>query len=161
MFVPNNSIALVGYGNTLRGDDGAGIVTARLTAGLSKNLPVSLFEFQQLTIELADLLKDFKVIIFFDCSVNIRDGSFSITSIEPSDRIYSLSISHYLKPQDLIICIKKLYGTNPIAFLCQIGGKDFDIGIRLSDKVIRAVKDASKKVYEDIIKPELSLAKKS
>lgn len=143
----NNSIALVSYGNTLRCDDGAGIETARLTTQLARNLPVTLFEYQQLTIDIAYILKDFKNIVFFDCSLDIDYGSYLISSVNQKGEL-SISMSHHLTPSDLLVCIKSLYGNEPKGLLCQIGGRDFEFGAHLSDAVSKAIEECANAVVE-------------
>ncbi|MCX8070546.1 MAG: hydrogenase maturation protease [Thermodesulfovibrionales bacterium] len=143
----NTPVALVGYGNTLRGDDGAGIEAARLTKTLSKGLPITLFEYQQLTIDLACILKEFEKIVFFDCSINIPYGTYLISPLTMRlDTPHSMS--HHIIPSDLLFCIKTLYGKEPEGLLCQIGGKDFEYGASLKGEILNAIRECANKVVQ-------------
>jgi len=64
---------IIGYGNTLRGDDGAGPRVAEVVAGWS--LPnVRAISAAQLTPELAEALAGAEVVIFVDAQVSQAAG---------------------------------------------------------------------------------------
>lgn len=133
-------IAVVGYGNPTRSDDGAGIAAAELIgkAAEAEGLPVKIFQYHQLTIDAAPLLLDYKFAIFLDSGINIPHGSILFNRIESED-YGALSLSHHLKPQQLLMIMDTLFGSSPESFLCTIGGRDFDFGNTLSDKVAAAL----------------------
>lgn len=103
-------ILVIGYGNTLMGDDGFGIyLTQKLqqkTANSNRNIKFILA--YQLTLELSYDIKDFTKVIFIDASYGTPSFSIACPVINNSDS----TLSHHLNPQVLIKTTKELFNVN-------------------------------------------------
>lgn len=127
-------IAIVGYGNDLRGDDGVGPQVATIFAG--RRLPgVRSLPLHQLTPELAPMLASVKLAIFVD-AYPVDAGS---TAVQPEVQVRSLAplpsgamSGHTSDPQGLLMLAQLLYDRAPQAWLVAIPAVNFELGDRLS-----------------------------
>lgn len=131
-------VAVVGYGNTLRGDDAIGIEAAKKIQESASGLKAEVFQFQQLCIDAVYLLKDFHRVIFLDCSVEIGSGQVVCKKVSLDDTS-PITMSHHLRPEQLLVLIRSLYGTAPDAYVLTVGGREFDFGAGLSPQVAQAL----------------------
>jgi hydrogenase maturation protease len=135
-------IAVVAYGNPLRGDDGAAWrVAERLERGGD---PIVVLTLHQLTPEVAALLSPVDGVIFVDASQGGRPGRVSRRTL--STRAAPAPLAHHLSPEAVLALLTGLYGTHPRAVLVTIGGEDFSLGENLSVPVQRAVPRAARLV---------------
>jgi hydrogenase maturation protease len=118
---------VIGYGNTLRGDDGIGFLVAEQVAAW--NLPeVRSLSVHQLTPELAAEIAQAEVVYFADACVGR-----SQTSIEPIEPVEITSrIDHLWSPSVLLHLAKKLYDADPVAYQILIPAIQFDYGTVVS-----------------------------
>ncbi|WP_239121578.1 MULTISPECIES: hydrogenase maturation protease [Spirulina sp. CCY15215] len=122
----------IGYGNTLRGDDGAGQAVAEAIAALS--LPeVRVRSLHQLTPDLAADIAEVDRVFFIDA---ILWGE----EISPRVRIHGLtpqeqnsSLGHYCEPRSLLAWSELLYDRLPSAYWVLIPGLNFAFGETFSD----------------------------
>lgn len=131
----NQKVAVIGYGNDLRGDDGIGIVAVRKIRECLKDTNVDTHEYHQLSIEIIPLLCRYDKIIFIDCSTDIAHGEVSCYQIKPDNNI-SLTMTHHLMPEQILQLIDTLYEKNPVAYVCKVGGRVFDFGYEISKEVM-------------------------
>ena len=111
---------VIGYGNPLRSDDGAGITAAQEIERF--HLPdVEVWTLQQLHVDLAEDLAGFDRIIFVDAAE--PDAGTGLSKLEPSET-GALSSSHFLGPEILGSLTKKIYGRCPELYTCAVRGKD-------------------------------------
>lgn len=127
---------VVGIGNPLRGDDGAGwaVVEALLanpTAG------VTAVSTHQLLPELLDLIRDAAQVIFVDASVVGEPGTIKTTAVQPAAD--GPAASHQLHPAVLLALGIELYGCMPPAHLITLTGQDFGYHEQLSPSVQQAI----------------------
>ncbi len=117
-------LLLVGFGNEFRKDDGLGIK-------LLDYLPnVPQMKVQELSFEMAELVKDYDIVIFVDASIEGDDLSFK--KIEPEPRFSPLT--HHLSPEELLLWTRSLYQKASEFYLLSIRGYDFDFGEGLSEE---------------------------
>jgi hydrogenase maturation protease len=118
---------VIGYGNTLRGDDGVGSLVAEQVAAW--NLPeVRSLSVHQLTPELAAEIAQAEVVYFADACMGR-----SQTSIEPIEPVEITSrIDHLWSPSVLLHFAKTLYDADPVAYQILIPATQFDYGEVLS-----------------------------
>ena len=119
---------VIGFGNTLRSDDGAGIWTAE---------KLSVFQIPGIVVECThqlslDLLEDFSSfdrIVFIDAAVDGKDVAF-----EPVGKpdVEVPSSAHHLTPADLLNTYTELYNRQIDAFFCTVRGEEFEFGTELS-----------------------------
>jgi hydrogenase maturation protease len=125
------TVLVIGYGNTLRGDDGIGYQVAETVA--EWQLPqVRSIVVHQLLPELAADIAEVEIVVFVDAIVAIDPPTpeIAITPIfAGGDENFS---THIITPQLLLGITQKLYCATPIAYLLTIPSIDFTLGTTLS-----------------------------
>jgi len=133
-------ILIIGYGNTLRGDDGIGVlaVEALEEAGMPPN--VDMITCQQLTPELAEELAFCDRVAFIDACMpdgnppgTIKRKTLEPTSVDPGN------ITHGFDAGGLLALTQMLYGKQPVAVIFTITGGSFDLSESLSEPVENAL----------------------
>jgi hydrogenase maturation protease len=123
-------ILTIGYGNSLRGDDGVGPWVADRVA--EWNLPdVRSHSVHQLTPELAAEMAEAEVVFFIDACV-MEEGKMQ-ACLEPITSQQERSqIDHLWSPSVLLHLAQTLYDANPITYQILIPAIHFDYGAPLS-----------------------------
>jgi hydrogenase maturation protease len=125
------TVLVIGYGNTLRGDDGIGYQVAETVT--KWQLPqVRSIAIHQLLPELAADIAEVDLVIFVDAIVtqNPVKTNINITPIVAGgDENFS---THIITPQLLLGLSQKLYAAIPDAYLLTIPAIDFTLGANLS-----------------------------
>lgn len=122
---------IIGYGNLLRGDDGAGY---RLAEELQRQLPADqarVLALHQLTPELAlDLAApEIDRVLFLDA----RRGQWEPLILTPlTSATATGSCGHQLSPQLLLHLAASLYGHAPTGYLLTLPAVDMEFGDQLS-----------------------------
>jgi hydrogenase maturation protease len=129
---------VVGYGNSLRGDDGVGWVVAEQLAESIADSQVCVLVRQQLMLELAPEIAQSDRLILIDAAADKIPGQISVEKIEPAHASVELS-SHHLQPATLIACARQLYGSSPETWLVSVGGESFECSDQLSPRVAAQV----------------------
>lgn len=121
-------VLVIGYGNTLREDDGIGPAVAEGVAAL--HLPrVRAIIVHQLTPELAAHLVAVRVAVFVDAAV----GGEAVTAVRIEAASDGDVMTHAADPQGLLALGRAVYGRCPDAWLVTAAGKDFGFREGLSD----------------------------
>ncbi len=132
---------LIGYGNTLRSDDGVGPVVVEYlrkslasadTAGV-----VCRSEFQ-LTPELADLVARAGRVIFIDASVGLPPGRVSVRRV--TAQAAAGSMGHQFLPAQLLELADLAFGARPQAWVAAIGVQSLAFGQGLTAPVAHAAR---------------------
>jgi hydrogenase maturation protease len=127
---------LIGCGNPLRGDDGAGPAAA---AACADQVPdVEIIVVHQLTPELSEPISRAPIVIFIDAGVDGSAGAVRITALAKRSDV-DAPVSHHLTPSALLELAAGLYERCPPAFLVTIGGGRFEMEEGLSRKVSAAI----------------------
>lgn len=122
---------VIGYGNTLRRDDGAGPRVAELLAA-SKRPGVAVWNVHQLTPELAEALAGADVAVFVDVAAQPVDAEVRVQEIEP-DPSSAGALGHVSDPRVLLYLAEALHGRRARpCWLVTIPGVDFEHGEGLS-----------------------------
>ena len=130
-------ILIIGYGNSLRGDDGLGWYAANsLAQTLASQAPaVQVLALQQLTPELALPISQADFVVFIDAcwstEVCKKEQALVFQAIKP-DQGANYSLTHHLKPSTLLAYSQLLYDTFPSAVLFSIASQHFGYGEALS-----------------------------
>jgi hydrogenase maturation protease len=119
-------VLIVGYGNSLRGDDAMGLVAAERLGGLAVH---------QLTPELAERIAQADAVVFLDADATLPPGEISVRVVEPADT----TLDHHATPAGLLRLSQAVYGAAPKARLIGMGGEDFELREGLSAAAKRAV----------------------
>ncbi|MGE5607709.1 MAG: hydrogenase maturation protease [Bacillota bacterium] len=124
-------ILIIGYGNTLRGDDGVGPVAAERLGELLPERLVNVIAAHQLLPEHTEPLSRVDLAIFIDACCDLPPGELSCKTIEPRTDV-SGSMTHHLDPPTLLALSHRLFGHLPRAYLITVGGKSFGLEPQLS-----------------------------
>ena len=123
-----SAILVIGYGNTLRSDDGVGPRVAEAVAAL--NLPgVRAVVCPQLTPELAEPLSQARMVIFVDAAVD-RPREVRLRSLTPAAT--SQTMAHAADPSTILALARDLFGRAPEAWWLTIPAADLGFGEGLS-----------------------------
>jgi hydrogenase maturation protease len=117
---------LIGYGNTLCGDDGVGVYAADTL--LKEGLPshVDVITARQLYPEMAEAISRATCVVFVDARADGVPGEVMHQCLEPGKE--NGPLIHHAQPDQLLRLAAVLYGCCPPAHLVTITGQDFAIG---------------------------------
>ena len=132
-----SQILIIGYGNTLRSDDGVGqaVAEAVKTTEFVTSLAV-----HQLTPELAEPLANVDLAIFVDAYPADAEQRVQVSPLAPADS--GMMMGHTSSPQSLLAIAQILYNHYPQAWLVAIPGQNFELGTHLSPLVKQRVEQA-------------------
>lgn len=123
-------VLTIGYGNSLRGDDGVGPWVAEQVA--EWNLPeVRSLSVHQLTPELAAEIAEAETIFFIDAYVMTAGKTQEYIEPVASQKGRS-TLDHLWSPSVLLHLAQTLYNTDPVAYQILIPAIQFDYGAPLS-----------------------------
>ena len=140
---------VIGYGNTLRSDDGAAQIVANQI--VIWNLPdVRSLAIHQLTPELAEDIANTNTVIFVDAVISSKQNLEKIEiKILECDNKY-LNFGHTENPRSLLYLSKIIYNKIPKAYWILIPAINFEFGEKISDITKKGIKQSLKKI-ESII----------
>jgi hydrogenase maturation protease len=122
---------VIGYGNTLRGDDGAGVVAAELIR--ERGLKVDVLTFHELQPEHAEVIAERAKVIFIDAS--ITTGRLTVRPVVANN--VAPSSTHHLAPEQLMRLARSLYGSCPKkAYMLEIPALRCDFGETMSEETL-------------------------
>ncbi len=118
-------IRIIGYGNTLRGDDGLGWVAAEKLRQHHFDTPVEIITVHQLTMDLAEPISSASLVILIDVSAATPPGQIIQRTITATD-ITDDTMHHHMEPEALHAYTQALYGHCPPIKLFAITSNYFD-----------------------------------
>jgi hydrogenase maturation protease len=137
------SILVIGYGNTLRGDDGVGPLVAEAVA--AKRLSsVRVMSVAQLTPELAEPLAAASAAVFIDARCGPATPPVTIVKLQPAET--APLPTHAADPRCLLAVARSLFGRAPAAWLVTIAGTDFRLRETLSAESRHRAREAQERV---------------
>lgn len=149
-------ILIIGIGNTLRRDDGAGWLFAEALAAHLRQagLTVHLTLRHQLTPELALNAVELQpaAIIFVDASIAVTEPTLTMLNLAES----ACTASHGLTPIALLTLMRRLYAIAAPGWLLQTPAEDFGHGEGLSRTAQRGV-DGTKAVAAALLEGYLPI----
>jgi len=131
-------VLVVGYGNSLRTDDGVGWHAAELLATDPRLEGAQILARHQLTPELAADISQASLVVLVDAASTGDPGSVSVRRIRPRSATPA-TWSHHLDPETLAGLAGSLYGAVPPIVLVSVTASSFAEGDRLSDPLQRAL----------------------
>ncbi len=140
---------VIGWGNDLLSDDGAGRCVA---LGIREcGIPgVESLDVHQLTPELVDRIRCVSRVVFVDAKPSYQCPGVSIQPVYSEKHEGESSmlppIGHVGSPEELLRLAGLLYGTEPEAWLVAVPAETFEPGGRLSDTTLSAVREAVNKI---------------
>ena len=138
-----NKTLVIGYGNTLRSDDGVGVWIADRIDDLHLS-NVDVRTCHQLHLELVPDLIEYESVIFIDASAT--GESIAVRRCIPSPALPS-STDHNVNPEVLQQLALELYNTAIDIYLYTVRGECFEFGSTISP----AVKDRASRALSMII----------
>ena len=147
----DNVLLVIGFGNTLRCDDGVGprVAEAVELMGLPGVLTLSC---HQLTPELAHPVSMAGSVVFIDAAVD-DPGHMALKKIEPMRS--SLVLEHAPNPRTLLALARDAFGRAPQAWMLTVPAEVLGFGEELSPVAKRGVKRAVQSVrdlYAEILR---------
>lgn len=126
-----SQVLIIGYGNVLREDDGAGYRTAEELQQYYHDDPaVAVIASHQLLPEMAPDIARSGLVVFLDASSAEEPGRISQSRIQPQAR--GVGFTHQLTPAALLSLAATLYGHAPEAVGITLAGWSFKVRDRLS-----------------------------
>jgi hydrogenase maturation protease len=137
------SVLAIGYGNPLRGDDGAGqrVVEILETWNLPNTRSLAV---HQLTPEIAEDLAAVERVIFIDAyPAKTGEGAIVYSLDDEAITVNStLNLGHATHPRSLLDLAQSLYNRAPKAWWVLVPGFDFEFGERLSEATQAGIDEA-------------------
>jgi len=131
-------LLIIGYGNRLRGDDGAGCRAAELLqVKLAGAAGVEILAVHQLTPELMEPISRARRAIFIDAAAEGAPGE--IRRQELTAPAATAAFTHQATPAALLAGAAVLYGSSASGVLYTIAGESFEYAEQLTPAVERAV----------------------
>ena len=141
---PVNRILVVGYGNPLREDDGAGWYVADRVAELLGDT-VRVLRLHQLTPEVSTDLAEADLAIFVDARADDPDRGVEVRPVEPTDEP---TRSHHCSPGALLVAARTLFGATPTTYLVSIPAYSFGYAEALTSETRTAAEEATQRIYD-------------
>ena len=139
-------VLVVGYGNPLRADDGAGRLAAQALESVWPETEVRVESSHQLLVESAASLAEAEFAVFIDADRELAPGMVAQRPVYP-EAAQSDSLTHRLTPGTVLAAARLWYGRAPEAVLVSIGGGDFGHGEELSPRVKSALPGLIERVH--------------
>jgi hydrogenase maturation protease len=132
-----SDVLVIGYGNTLRGDDAAGVRAAELIA--ERHPEITCVCLHQLVPELSEQIADCRVVVFIDAQEGIT---------QPNARLIAPGIeadqprTHFISPESLLALSMQLYKRTPrLSYVIGIPASQFEFSEQLSSTTQKCVND--------------------
>lgn len=130
-----NDTLVIGFGNTLRGDDGAGVRAAELIGGRYDNVDV--LSVRELTPDLSERIAQYHTVIFIDATRDATD--LKVGRLE-SQQGQHWAHSDVHTPKDLLALCRQMHNRGPeTCVVMQIPATNFSLNEKLSPETARAV----------------------
>lgn len=137
------SILVIGYGNSLRSDDGVGQRVAKEIRGWG--MPnVTAIAVHQLTPDLVEPLAKVDEVIFVDVYPTSANQNVQVRSLELAQS--GVTTGHWCAPQVLLAMVQALYGYHPEAWWVMVPGVNFELGEYLSPLAERGIEAALEQI---------------
>lgn len=129
---------VIGFGNTLRTDDGVGRYAAERLASDPSLAGTTVIAVHQLAPELAIDVARADLLVLVDAGRGLAAGTFAICRLERSDEP-GQRWSHAFGPAGLVALAEELYGRAPAGYIVTVGVELVGPGDRLSPAVEAAL----------------------
>ena len=127
-------VFILGYGNTMRGDDALGIHAAHALYDFYCNDGgIRVLATSQLTFDLAEDISQAQLIIFIEATEAGVPGEIQTEKLLPADE--KVRFTHHWTPRTLLTLSKQLYGKAPSAVMLTMSVASNETGVGLSAEV--------------------------
>ncbi len=126
-------VLVVGYGNSIRGDDALGqVVAEQIEQQLLPDDHVRVLTLEILTTDLAADLAQVRLAIFLDAAAYGEVGQVECRRLQP-DPVSAASMAHKLSIPALLAFSREFFGRAPLTYLISSPGATFELqDVRLS-----------------------------
>jgi hydrogenase maturation protease len=138
-------LLILGYGNSLRGDDGVGWHAAEHLLKRSVELDAKVTSCHQLMPELAEAVSRAERVIFIDARAGPTPGRVEVRKVAAGASEYP-TLSHHLDPATLVALAQGLYERAPEAWILTVTGESFAHTDRLSASVQNSLPELIRQV---------------
>jgi hydrogenase maturation protease len=142
-------LVVIGYGNSLRQDDGFGPAVVERLLRRVDNPKVELLAPTTLTPELAATLASTLSVIFIDACATLGPGELEQRRIS-ADPDADVSLVHFLSPEALLTWTERLYGQTPQAELWLVGSEETGLSESLTPRVAARVEEVVRSIEQRI-----------
>jgi len=143
-------VLVIGYGNTLRGDDGFGPYVASQLAARVQHPDIQILTPQQLTPDLAGQVAASRMTILIDARVGDHPGRIHRSLVPVPDRA-APTFQHHITPESLAGVTHALYSVTPLMHLFTAESSSFEIQEELSLELLAAAEDVIVQVMNLLI----------
>jgi hydrogenase maturation protease len=140
--IPRDDFLIIGYGNTLRSDDGAGPRLAQAVAAMNY-AGVRALVCPLLTPELADPVSQTRVALFVDAAVD-APHEVRLRKLEPAHSAQIMA--HAADPRTILALARDVFGRAPKAWWLTIPAVKFDFGDKLSPEAQQGFASALERI---------------
>ncbi len=130
-----NKVLVIGYGNTLRGDDAAGVRAAELIA--KRCSEIECICMHQLMPELVEKIAESETVFFLDADADASQVTqrLALPGMEGDQ-----PRTHFISPESLLRLSQQLYQRTPFkAYIIGIPASQFEFSEELSEPTKKAV----------------------
>jgi hydrogenase maturation protease len=139
---PKHEMLVIGYGNTLRADDGVGPRVAEAVGAL--RLPgVRTLICQQLSPEHADQISQAGAVVFVDAAVD-EPKEVQLRPLEPNES--SQLMTHAADPRTMLAVARDVFGHVPQAWWLTIPAVNLEFNEELSPEAQRGCDEAVQRI---------------
>ncbi len=139
---------VIGYGNSLRCDDGVGPQIARAVAAWE--IPnVTTIAVHQLTPDLVEAIARADGVIFIDACAVAETPDIQIRPLTLAEA--GMTSGHWCEPHVLLAITQALYGYHPRSWWVMVPGVNFELGESLSPVAQQGI-EAALEAIEQLIK---------
>lgn len=140
-------VLIIGFGNTLRGDDAAGIRAVEMIAEIHPEF--NCICMHQPVPELSETISESDIVIFIDADANSK--IITAKPLKPKSNSNSIH-THFLTPETLLYLSKKIYNHLPSkSYIIGIPASQFDLSEELSELTKNEI-SKSVKIVEELVK---------
>lgn len=125
------NILIIGYGNPLRRDDGAGVIAVERLQQKIKYPNCTFITAHQLQPEMIAEFAVADVVLLVDADARLKPGVINHEFLSV-DADQNHRITHFMRPHYMLWICKQIYRYAPETVLFSIGGYDFEYGEGLS-----------------------------
>ena len=146
------SLLIIGYGNSLRSDDGLGWHVTQELLRIIDSPGVEIISCGQLTGDLAEPISHAVQVLFVDVARSGPPGELICKRVMPTSG--AAAFSHQLSPEELLGITRVLFGACPEALLFSIAGHSFEFGDSVSPQVADCMPALLSRVKELVVEYE-------
>ena len=139
-------VTIVGVGNKLFGDDGAGTITVEVFGKCFKHGNVRFLSFETLDTSVLHVFEESELLVFVDAVTNIDEPRLYIVDPESArEEIVGMLRPfdpHHLDPMRLTILAYASGKLKSKVYLVGVPAKSLELGSKLSDETLKAIPKA-------------------